>query len=187
MIYLQLFCSFFQIGLFSIGGGYAALPLIQHQVVELHGWLTMTEFTDLITISQMTPGPIAINSSTFVGTQIAGAGGAVVATVGCIAPSCVIVSLLALLYTKYKNLAVVDGVLNGLRPAVVALIASAGVSILITALWGGQGFSLYPRNLDLAAASLFLAGFFVLRKWKSNPIWVMVGCGLAGMLYYSLF
>ena len=86
MLYLQLFWSFFQIGLFSIGGGYAAMPLIQNQVVDLHHWLTLSEFTDLITISQMTPGPIAINSATFVGIRIGGVGGALVSTLGCILP-----------------------------------------------------------------------------------------------------
>lgn len=83
MIYLQLFLSFLQIGLFSFGGGYAAMPLIQAQIVDAHGWLTMSEFTDLITISQMTPGPIAVNSATFVGINIAGIPGAIVATIGC--------------------------------------------------------------------------------------------------------
>lgn len=95
MIYLQLLWSFFQIGLFSIGGGYAAMPLIQHQVVDLHPWLTMTEFADIMTIAEMTPGPIAINSATFVGIQVAGIPGALVATLGCVLPSCVIVTLLA--------------------------------------------------------------------------------------------
>ena len=95
MIYLQLFLSFLQIGLFSFGGGYAAMPLIQGQIVDAHGWLTMSEFTDLITISQMTPGPIAVNSATFVGINIAGIPGAIVATIGCILPSCIIVTLLA--------------------------------------------------------------------------------------------
>ena len=96
MIYLQLFLSFLQIGMFSFGGGYAAMPLIQGQVVTTHGWLTMSEFTDLITISQITPGPIAVNSATFVGLKIAGIPGAVVATVGCILPSCIIVTILAI-------------------------------------------------------------------------------------------
>ena len=100
MIYLQLFLSFLQIGMFSFGGGYSAMPLIQGQVVTLHGWLTMSEFTDLITISQMTPGPIAVNSATFVGMKIAGIPGAVVATAGCILPSCIIVTILARLYLK---------------------------------------------------------------------------------------
>lgn len=99
MIYLQLLWSFFQIGLFSIGGGYATMPLIQHQVVELHGWLTMTQFSDIITISQMTPGPIAINSATFVGIQVAGIPGALVATLGCVIPSCIIVTTLAYVCT----------------------------------------------------------------------------------------
>ena len=100
MIWLQLFFSFLQIGLFSFGGGYAAVPLIQEQIVNIHGWLDMDQFTDLITISQMTPGPIAINSATFVGIRIGGIPGALVATLGCILPSCIIVTLLAKLYLK---------------------------------------------------------------------------------------
>ena len=103
MIYLQLFLSFFKIGLFSFGGGYAAMPLIQGQVVQGHGWLSMSEFTDLITISQMTPGPIAVNSATFVGIKIAGIPGALAATFGCILPSCILVTLLAKLYLKYRE------------------------------------------------------------------------------------
>ena len=87
MIYWQLFWSFFQTGLFSIGGGYAAMPLIQHQVVDVHPWLTMAQFSDIITISQMTPGPISINSATFVGLQVAGIPGAVIATTGKVLPS----------------------------------------------------------------------------------------------------
>ncbi|HCS10223.1 MAG TPA: chromate transporter, partial [Clostridiales bacterium] len=101
MIYLEIFLSFFQIGLFSFGGGYAALPLIEAQVLEIHNWLTVEEFADLLTISQMTPGPIAINASTFVGTKIAGLPGAVIATIGCVTPSCIIVLILSYYYFKY--------------------------------------------------------------------------------------
>ena len=119
MIYLQLFWSFLQIGLFSVGGGYAAMPLIQAQTVQLHGWLTMNEFTDLVTIAEMTPGPIAVNSATFVGIRIAGLPGALVATLGCIFPSLFIVSLLAFIYYRYKNLSILQSVLASLRPAVV--------------------------------------------------------------------
>lgn len=144
-------------------------PLIQNQVVDLHHWLTLSEFTDLITISQMTPGPIAINSATFVGIRIGGVGGALVSTLGCILPSLIIVMTLAYFYTKYKNIAVIQGVLSGLRPAVVALIASAGLSIVILAFWGEGGFSLKPADLNLAAVGLFAAGLFVLRKWKPTP------------------
>ena len=138
MIYLQLFLSFLQIGLFSFGGGYAAMPLVQGQVVTAHGWLSMSEFTDLITISQMTPGPIAVNSATFVGIKIAGIPGALIATLGCILPSCIIVTVIAKLYLKYREMDMLQGVLNSLRPAVVAMIASAGISILITAFWGSS-------------------------------------------------
>ena len=120
MIYLQLFLSFLQIGLFSFGGGYAAMPLIQGQVVTTHQWLSMSEFTDLITISQMTPGPIAVNSATFVGIKIAGIGGAFAATAGCILPSCIIVTVIARLYLKYRNMDLLQGVLQSLdRKSVV--------------------------------------------------------------------
>ena len=95
MIYLQLYLSFLQVGLFSVGGGYAAMPLIRSQVVELHPWMTLQEFTNLITIAEMTPGPIAVNCATFVGLRIAQLPGAVIATLGCITPALVLVSLLA--------------------------------------------------------------------------------------------
>ena len=178
MIYLQLFISFLQIGMFSFGGGYAALPLIQGQVVTLHHWLSMEEFTDLITISQMTPGPIAVNSATFVGIKIAGIPGAAVATLGCILPSCVIVTLLAKLYLKYRNMGMLQGILGSLRPAVVAMIASAGISILITAFWGSRSaISLPDTNWSLVV--IFVISMILLRKFRKNPILVMV---LAGVL-----
>ena len=177
MIYLQLFLSFLQIGLFSFGGGYAAMPLIQGQVVEAHGWLSMSEFTDLITISQMTPGPIAINSATFVGIKIAGLPGALVATLGCILPSCVIVTFIAWLYLRYRKLDALQSVLSSLRPAVVAMIASAGISILATAFWGNEGrITLAGTNWTLAA--IFIVCILLLRKGKINPIWVMVLAGI---------
>ena len=181
MIYLQLFISFLQIGMFSFGGGYAAMPLIQDQVVTGHKWLTMGEFTDLITISQMTPGPIAVNSATFVGTKIAGVPGAFAATLGCILPSCVIVTLIAKLYLKYRNMAMLQGVLASLRPAVVALIGSAGIAILINAFWGSSA------QIALAGTNWIMVGIFVicvvlLQKGKMNPILVMVLAGVMKVL-----
>ena len=184
MIYLQLFWSFFQIGLFSIGGGYAAMPLIQKQVVDLNHWLSMGEFVDIITISQMTPGPIAINSATFVGIRIGGIGGALVATFGCVLPSCIIVLTIAYFYYKYRQLSLIQGALSGLRPAVVSLIASAGVSILLLTFWDGGVLSL--SGFDVVALCLFAAALFILRKWKPNPILVMALCGVAGFLLYYL-
>lgn len=186
MIYLQLFWSFLQIGLFSIGGGYAAMPLIQSQVVELHPWLTMTQFTDIMAIAEMTPGPIAINSATFVGIQVAGLPGALVATVGCVFPSCVIVLILAYVYYRFRGLTIVQGVLSGLRPAVVAMIASAGISIIITAFFSQGQISLNTRDINFISVFIFAAALFVLRKWKLNPIWVMAGSGVLGVLLYSV-
>lgn len=185
-LYLELFLSFFQIGLLSFGGGMAAIPLIQAQVVTQHSWLTLTEFTDLVTISEMTPGPIAVNASTFVGTRIAGIPGALVATAGCILPSCCIVSLLAWLYFRYRNLSYIQGCLTGLRPAIVALIASAGLSILSLALWGDGGVTLDAAAINWIGGILFLAAFFVLRRWKPDPVLVMLGCGVIGGGLYLL-
>lgn len=175
MIYLELFVSFFKIGLFSIGGGYAAMPLIQSQIIDLHHWLTMAEFTDLLTISQMTPGPISINAATFVGNQIAGIAGSLVATLGCITPSCLIVAALAWLYQKYRNLSILQGILSGLRPAVVALIASAGVTILIGNFFQDSIVSL--ETFQWLGSVLFLISFVMLRKGKMDPTKVMLIAG----------
>ncbi len=187
MIYLELLWSFFQIGLFSIGGGYAAMPLIQNQVVDQHSWLTMTQFADIMTIAEMTPGPIAINSATFVGIQVAGICGALVATAGCILPSCVIVMTLAYVYYRYRGLEMVQGVLAGLRPAVVAMIASAGLSLLLLAFYGTKTIPEDWMAVDWIAVILFGAGVFALRKWKINPVCVMTCAGAAGLLLYSVF
>lgn len=175
MICLELFASFLQIGLFSIGGGYAAMPLILRQVVSVREWMTPGEFTDLITIAEMTPGPIAVNAATFVGIRVAGIPGALVATFGCILPSCLIVSLLAYLYRRYRDLSTLKSVLSCLRPAVVALIAAAGLSILQLAAFDGAEMRF--GNLDLPAVILFAAALTVLRWKKKSPILVMVLCG----------
>ncbi len=183
MIWLRLFWSFFQVGLFSIGGGYAALPQIQNQVIDVHGWLSIEEFADVITISQMTPGPIALNAATFVGTKMAGLSGAVIATFGCVLPSCIIVMALAFFYTKYKNLKGVQGVLSGLRPAVVAMIASASLTVLLLALFGGtlpQSFA----QINLISIILLAVCFALLRIFKPNPIFIITGAGAAGIVWY---
>lgn len=176
MIYLQLFFSFLQVGLFSFGGGYAAMPLIQEQIVTKHEWLSMVEFTDLISISQMTPGPIAINSATFVGNKIAGITGALIATAGCILPSCIIVMSIAYVYLKNQNNQVVQEVLQSLHPAVIAMIASAGVTILITAFWGTAS-KISLQNTDWSMVIIFLISLVLLRKTRISPILVMILAG----------
>lgn len=189
MIYLELFWCFFQIGLFSIGGGYAAMPLIRHQVVEVHDWLTMAEFADIITISQMTPGPISINSATFVGINIAGIPGALVATFGCVLPSCLIVLALAFAYYRFRGFRMVRNVLLQLRAAVVSMIAFAGLAIVFLAFWHKEtapSFADFPHT-DWVAVFIFGAALVVLRRWrKVDSIHVMLGTGVLGIVLYLL-
>ena len=182
MIYIQLFLSFLQVGALSFGGGYAAMPLIQEQVVNSHSWLTMTEFTNLITIAEMTPGPIAINAATFVGTQIAGVLGAVIATLGCILPSCIVVTLLAYIYMKYRNMSLLQGTLASLRPAVVAMIAKAGITILISAFFLDGTVTFIRQNICVSMIFFFGIALLLLRKFKVNPILAMVLCGVANVI-----
>lgn len=190
LLLLELFWSFFQVGLFGFGGGYAALPLIQDQIVDLHHWLNPEEFSDLITISQMTPGPIAINSATFVGLRMAGLPGALIATLGNVLPCFIIVLGLAWIYKKYANVEFMKRILFGLRPAIIALIASAGVSILITALNGAEATSLDLDSMNLISLLLFLLSFLCYRLLKKiDPTWIMLFMGIAGgiIFYFTGF
>ena len=153
-------------------------------MVTLHGWLSLSEFTDLITISQMTPGPIAINSATFVGTRVGGFWGALCATTGCVLPSCLLVSLLAWAYLKYGHLSIIQDVLSSLRPAVIAMIASAGFSILISILWpqGLSSLAALAQNVNLRGFLIFLGALVLLIRLRMNPILVMVLSGAAEVL-----
>lgn len=186
MIYLRLFWSFFQIGLFSFGGGYASMPLIKQQVVNSNHWISFNEFTDLITISQMTPGPIAINCATFVGNRIAGIPGALMATIGCIMPSCFIVILLALLYNKYKSMDLVKGILQGIKPAIIAMIAVAGCSIAIQSFTKLGTFTCDLSDIDFISVGIFAVALFILRKWRINQIKVMIAAGVIGLIVFPL-
>jgi chromate transporter len=177
-VYIELFLAFLQIGAFSFGGGYAAMPLIQEQVVGKYGWLSLSDFTDLVTISQMTPGPIAVNAATFVGENIAGIPGAIVATFGCILPSCIFVTILAHFYLKYRKMAMLQGILGSLRPAVVAMIFSAGLLILIPALFESGAVSFIAGNFNVRIAIWFAIALFLLMKMKWDPILVMVLTGV---------
>ncbi len=172
-LYIDLFLSFCKIGMFSIGGGYAAMPLIQEQVVNTHSWLSLAQFTDLITISEMTPGPIALNAATFVGLQVAGLPGAIIATIGNIVPSFIIVSTLAYIYYKYSEINVIQGIISALRPTVVALIATAGLSIVRNAL--------SPDSFVFNGV-LLLVALILLRKYKKNPIFIIMFTGFAGIV-----
>lgn len=172
---IKLFISFFKIGLFSFGGGYAALALIQQEVVVGNSWLAVGEFNDLITISQMTPGPIALNSATFVGQRVAGFPGSLAATIGCILPSAIIVGALSYFYKKYKDIDIMADVLKFLRPAIVVMILIAGLDILKTSL-----FDINPvafENLNVKMLGLFLGAFIIMQKKDYDPIKVMLASG----------
>lgn len=182
---IKLFFSFIQVGLFSVGGGYAAIPLIQNQIVYTHQLMTMEEFTDLITIAEMTPGPISINSATFVGTRLAGIPGAIICTVGCIIPAFIICLTLAHFYYKYRSFSGVQTVLSALRPAVVALIASAGMSILLLGLFQADKNSIVFSDFRIVEFLLFLGAFFILRRFKVSAIKIIFGTGVVGTLIYT--
>ena len=181
MIYWELFWSFVKVGAFCVGGGYASMPLIQAQVIEEHGWLTMQQFIDIFTISQMTPGPIGINAATFVGTKVAGVPGAICATVGFVFPSVIIVLLLAHLFFKYGDIGTVRGVLNGLRPAVVALICSAGLSFVFLALWNTETLPKDFTKVDLIGVIVLPVSVWCIRH-KMSVIKLLCMSGVLGLL-----
>lgn len=180
MIYWELFWSFVKVGAFCVGGGYASMPLIQAQVIDEHGWLTMQQFIDIFTISQMTPGPIGINAATFVGTKVAGVPGAVCATVGFVFPSVIIVLILAHLFFKYGDIGSVRGILNGLRPAVVALICSAGLSFVFLALWNTETLPKDFTKIDLIGCFVLPISLWCIRH-KMSVIKLLCMSGVLGL------
>ncbi len=179
-----LFLSFIQVGLFSVGGGYAAIPLIQDQIVNVHELMTLEQFSDLITIAEMTPGPISINSSTFVGMQLGGIWGVLICSIGCIIPSFIICLTLAHFYYKYRNFNGIQTVLAALRPAVVSLIASAGLSILTIGIF--QDGIISVSQIQSIEVLLFAVCLYLLRKFHANPISIILGSGVVGTLLYLL-
>ena len=178
----KLFFSFIQVGMFSVGGGYAAIPLIQDQIVNIHHLMTLDQFSDLVTIAEMTPGPISINSSTFVGMRLNGIPGVLICTLGCILPSFVICLTLAHVYYKYRGFGGIQTVLAALRPAVVALIGSAGLSILTIGVF--KSGIIAVENIQYVELVLFAVCLFLLRKYKVNPIAIILGSGVVGTLIY---
>lgn len=174
MIYLKLFITFFKIGLFTFGGGYAMISLIQHEIVVKNQWIDAATFTDIIAISQMTPGPIGINSATYVGYAASGTvWGAAVSTVAVSLPSFIIILLITWLYTQFKQNRWFEAALKGIRPVVLGLIASAAI-LLVTK----ENFR------DWTSWAIFIAAFIVTQWGKLNPILVIIAAGVAGYLIY---
>ena len=178
----NLFTVFFKIGLLSIGGGYAIIPLIQEQVVEKADWISEKTFTDIITISQMTPGPLAVNTSTFVGLQIGGVLGALAATIGCILCGVIISLVLYKFFQKHKKSSYVLEVLNGLKSASLGLIISAAFTMILLALYGDQNPKADFLMPDWPALAMIFILLFLLRKWKINPIFILLISGVTGLI-----
>ena len=188
MIYFNLFITFFKIGLFGFGGGYGMLSLIQHETVERWQWLSSSDFTDIVAISQMTPGPIGINSATYCGyTACANAGfsmpmsilGSATATFALVLPSLILMILIAKMFMKYMHTRTVESVFTALRPAVVGLLAAATL-LLCTR----ENFSTPTENLWQFSISCFLfaSAFYGVKVVKINPIRMILYCALAGLV-----
>ena len=183
MIYLQLFWEFAKISLVCVGGGYASMPLIQSAVVDTYHWLSLGEFIDIFTISQMTPGPIGVNAATFAGMKIAGLGGAICATMGFVTPSIFLCIALAKIIFKYGDLGAIHGILNGLRPAVMALIAAACVSFVLLAVWNAEKMpDDFAATFDVRGA-VILIGALVAVRMKIGVIKVLLASGAAGLIF----
>lgn len=182
MIYVELFCTFFIIGIFTFGGGYAMLSLIQNEVVVNHGWLTAGQFTDIVAVSQMTPGPIGINSATYVGYSVtSGMGyshaacvcGSLVATLAVVLPSFIIVLTVCRLYIKFRKNTMFASMMKTLRPVVIGMIAAAA-GILVTK----------ENFFHWSSWVLFAGAFFFCYRLKTNPVWIIIAGGVIGLLIY---
>ena len=188
LLYLKLFWTFFQIGLFGFGGGYAMISMIQGEVVGRHHWMTNGEFTDIVAISQSTPGPIGINSATYVGyTSLTNAGyapvwgalGSLIATFAVVLPSLILMLAIIRFFMKYKNHPAVEHTFMGLRPAVIGLLAAASLLLM-----NAENFSTPGQNpwQFFISVGLFLFAFIGQQVYKMNPILLLVLCGLSGLL-----
>ncbi len=188
MIFISLFYTFFMIGLFGFGGGYGMLSLIQNETVEHWHWLTSSEFTDIVAISQMTPGPIGINSATYCGytavfkcynSHLMGILGSATATFALVLPSLILMILISKMFMKYMHHHSVESVFRGLRPAVVGLLAAATLLLMTP-----DNFSTPSANPWQFCIScfLFLAAFVGVKFVKVNPIRMILYCAVAGLV-----
>ncbi|MBP3373654.1 MAG: chromate transporter [Bacteroidaceae bacterium] len=190
LLYLKIFWTFFKIGLFGFGGGYAMISMIQAEVVSNHGWMTNGEFTDIVAISQSTPGPIGINSATYVGyTSVVNAGysslwgtlGSLIATFAVVLPSLILMLAISRFFMKYKNHPAVEHTFMGLRPAVVGLLAAAALLLM-----NAENFSAPGENpwQFFISVGLFLFAFIGQMVYKMNPVLLLVLCGISGLLLF---
>lgn len=182
MIYLQLFYTFFKIGLFGFGGGYAMLSMIQGEVVTRYNWVSTQEFTDIVAISQSTPGPIGINAATYVSFTATGSiWGSVIATFAVVLPSFILMLTISKFFLKYQKHPAVEAVFSGLRPAVVGLLASAALVLMNVENFGSPTDDTYTFVISII---IFLVAFIGTKKYHANPILMIIACGIAGLILY---
>ena len=172
MIYLQLFWEFLKIGAFTFGGGYAMIPLFEQEIVNKYHWLTMEQFTDIVAIAEMTPGPFAINTATFVGYKLAKFWGAVVSTLGVVLPSFLIIWAIASVFMQFQDNPIVQAAFRGLKPAVLGLIIVAAISIGRVSILSGYKSLLVVLGV-VVALSIF----------KIHPILVLVVSAIYGLIF----
>lgn len=170
---IKLFLAFAKVGAFSIGGGYAMLPFIQKEVIDKHGWLTIKEFSDILAISQMTPGPVAVNSATFVGYKLAGFWGSVAATTGVVLPSFLMILAIATFFVKVYERKEVKAIFKGIRPAVLGLLASAAYLVTIS------------NVVDIKGIVIFVLAFVSLFHKKVDTIMVIIASAVLGIILYK--
>nr|WP_314386103.1 chromate transporter [uncultured Fusobacterium sp.] len=176
MMYLNLFFVFFKVGLFSFGGGYAILPLMQHEVVDVNKWISFKEFMDIVAVSQITPGPISINLATHVGYRIGGTLGSTIATTSVILPSIIIISLIVIFLKRFSKLPAVQRIFKSLRVTIVGLILAAGIALFVK-----ENFIDYKSYIIFA--SVLIGGLF----FKIGSITLIILSGVAGaILYYFI-
>ncbi len=193
IILLELFYTFLKVGLFSFGGGYGMLSVIQGEIVTRHAWLTSAEFTDIVAVSQMTPGPIGINSATYVGYTAAmnatgsaavAVAGSLLASLAVMLPSFVIMLTISRYFMKYCKHPLVENVFAALRPAVVGLIASAALLLMTRENFGSPA----EDTLQFVVSILLFVAAFVATKWfRMSPIVIVIACGAFGGLFYTFF
>lgn len=196
MLFGQLAWTFFVIGAFTIGGGYAMLSLIQNQVVVEHAWISESTFTDIVAVSQMTPGPIGINSATYVGydvlfnatgSQMLGVCGSLTATLSLMLPSFLIMLMIVRFYLKFKSSKLYAGTMNWLKPAVVGLIGAAAVILIVKTTWTGYTpqIQVVSENFPDWKSWVLLGGAFAAAYWgKVNPIGLILAGAVLGLLLY---
>ena len=177
---LEIFLNFLKIGLFAFGGAYAVIPLIEEQMVTNTKWMTFTEFSDLVAIDELTPGPIIVNSSTFIGMKLAGIPGAIAATLACVVPGAIIALTLIWLYQKYKEIPVINEAIRILKCMSVALIFSVLLKMFLSAVLL-SGWNVI-KDMNLLMLAMVIASFIIMKRFKTNPLFVMLGCGLINML-----